>query len=117
MKRNEQKMSKNIVKKSRWWDTRGNHGIILYRGIPVKFTLRKYFNRSAPFVGRIASHKPAVLRHSSLCISLSAYANAITASLTNCSWSSNAVVFFCSFSLVVHIFVYFLLYGVSELFG
>lgn len=48
---------------------------------------------------------------------LSAYANAITASLTNCNWSSNAVVFFCNFSLVVHIFLYFLLYGVSELFG
>lgn len=40
---------------------------------------------------------------------LSAYANAITASLTNWSWSSNAVVFFVNFSLVVHIFLYFLL--------
>lgn len=48
---------------------------------------------------------------------LSAYANAITASLTNCNWSSNAVVFFSNFSLVVHVRLYFSLYGVRELFG
>lgn len=48
---------------------------------------------------------------------LKAYANAITASLTNCNWSSKAVASFDNFSLVVHCLVYFLLYGVSELFG
>ena len=48
---------------------------------------------------------------------LKAYAKAITASLTNCNWSSKAVLFLSSSSLDVHCVLYFLLYGVSELFG
>lgn len=37
---------------------------------PVKLTFRKYFSKSAPFVGRIASQRPDPPRHKSLCISL-----------------------------------------------
>ncbi len=38
--------------------------------LPIKFTLRRYFSRSAPFVGLIASHKPGRPLHKALCISL-----------------------------------------------
>lgn len=40
------------------------------QNLPVKLTFRKYFSKSAPLVGRIASHSPDEPRQRSLCISL-----------------------------------------------
>lgn len=37
---------------------------------PLKLTSRKYFNRSAPLVGRISSHSPGSSLHNVLCMSL-----------------------------------------------
>lgn len=103
---------------------------------PWNLTFRRYRSRSEPLVGRIASHSPGRPEQTSWCISLptmsilkivfvclsseihlKAYAKAMTASLTNWSWSSKSVLFLDNFSFFVHGFLYFLLNGVKELLG
>lgn len=77
----------------------------------------RYLSSSVPLIGFMAAQSPGFPPHKSVCMSLKAWAKAITASLTNCSCASNTVFSLVSFSLVVQRLLYRALYGVFELFG
>lgn len=56
--------------------TDNNYGILEWfqkRNLPWNSTFLRYFRSSAPFVGLIASHRPGLPLHRSLCISLRRY--------------------------------------------